>query len=298
MESIDPATAHLFLALAEELHFGRAAERLGLRQPQVSKSLRALEAQLGATLLERSSRRVALTAAGRQLLEPLRDWLAQGERLARGARALARGEQGELRLGLVSPAGFGELPRWLRAFRDQRPGVSLQLRELTLDLQLDALQRGELDAGFVLHPAGAEPPPMAWARVGSEALCLALSSAQAARLGAQPRLAALLAEPLVLFPRDIAPALHDAVLSFYRQHGMNPQPAQRAVQMATLVHLVSADFGLAWVPASMQALQRAGVEYRRAPAGAPQAETWLLVAEGRNPALEAFLASLPLRARR
>ena len=105
----------------------------------------------------------------------------------------------------------------------------------------------------------------------------------------------LLAEPLVLFPRDIAPALHDAVLGFYRRHGVEPRPVQRAVQMATLVHLVSADFGLAWVPASMQALQRAGVVYRPSPAGAPAAETWLLAAERHSPALAAFLRTLPVR---
>ena len=194
-----------------------------------------------------------------------------------------------LRLALVSPAGFGELPHWLRAFRDAEPGVELQLREATLDLQLELLARGELDAGFVLHPAGAAPLPQALRCVGSEPFVLALSSAQNERLGARPSLKALLAEPLVLFPREIAPALHDAVLDFYRQHGVAIQPRQRAVQMATLIHLVSADFGLAWVPQSMQAVQRAGVHYRAAPRDAPRCETWLLAAAPMPPVLKAFL---------
>lgn len=292
-ESIDPSAARLFLTLAEELHFGRAADRLGLRQPQVSKALRQLEALLGTPLLQRTSRRVQLTAAGQALREPLRNWLQQGAALAPLARAAARGQQGLLRLALVSPAGFGELPHWLRAFRDAEPGVELQLREATLDLQLELLARGELDAGFVLHPAGAAPLPQALRCVGSEPFVLALSSAQQQRLGAKPALKALLAEPLVLFPREIAPALHDAVLDFYRQHGVAVQPRQRAVQMATLIHLVSADFGLAWVPQSMQAVQRAGVHFRAAPRNAPRCETWLLAASTAPPVLEAFLRQVP-----
>jgi DNA-binding transcriptional LysR family regulator len=292
-ESIDPAAARLFLTLAEELHFGRAAERLGLRQPQVSKALRHLEALVGTSLVQRTSRRVQLTAAGQALRQPLKDWLMQGLALGQLARAAASGQQGVLRLALVSPAGFGELPHWLRAFRDAEPGVELQLREATLDLQLELLARGELDAGFVLHPAGAAPLPQALRCVGSEPFVLALSSAQNERLGARPSLKALLAEPLVLFPREIAPALHDAVLDFYRQHGVAVQPRQRAVQMATLIHLVSADFGLAWVPQSMQAVQRAGVHYRAAPRDAPRCETWLLAAAPMPPVLKAFMRHVP-----
>ncbi|WP_374662140.1 LysR family transcriptional regulator [Inhella sp.] len=293
MEWIDPAHARVFLVLAEELHFGRAAERLGLRQPQVSKALAALEARAGAPLLLRTSRRVQLSAAGQALRGPLTEWLQAGGALLPLAQAAARGQLGRLRLGFVSPAGFGDLPRWLREFRDAQPGVELQLREATLDMQLEWMARGELDVGLALLPAGAELPAQALRCVGREPMCLALSEAQAHRLGPKPALAALLAEPLVLFPREIAPALHDAVLDFYRQHGLDPQPRQRAVQMATLIHLVSADFGLAWVPASMQALQRAQVVYRAAPRGAPNCHTWLLAAAPQTPAVQAFLRHLP-----
>lgn len=293
MEWIDPFNARVFLVLAEELHFGRAAERLGLRQPQVSKSLAALESRLGAPLLLRTSRRVQLSAAGQALREPLQEWLQAGSALMPLVQAAARGQRGRLRLGFVSPAGFGELPRWLREFRDTQPGVELQLREATLDVQLECLARGELDVGLALLPAGAAPPAPALRCVAREPMCLALSQAQAERLGARPSLTALLAEPLVLFPRDIAPALHDAVLDFYRRHGVDPQPRQRAVQMATLIHLVSADFGLAWVPASLQALQRARVVYRGAPRGAPICQTWLLAAAPQTPVVQAFLRHLP-----
>lgn len=292
MEWIDPITARVFLTLADELHFGRAAERLGMRQPQVSKSLAVLEARVGARLIERTSRRVQLSAAGQALRAPLQEWLQAGGALLPLAQAAARGQHGRLRLGFVSPAGFGELPRWLREFRDAQPGVELQLREATLDLQLEWMARGELDVGLALLPAGAEAPAQAMRCVATEPMCLAISEAQAKRLGERPTLAALLAEPLVLFPREIAPALHDAVLDFYRRHGVDPQPRQRAVQMATLIHLVSADFGLAWVPASMQALQRAQVRYRAAPRGAPVCQTWLLAASPQTPVVQAFLRHL------
>jgi DNA-binding transcriptional LysR family regulator len=293
MESIDPTLARLFLTLAEELHFGRAAERLGWRQPQVSKGLRQLEHHLGVALLVRSSRRVQLTAAGQALQEPLQDWLAQGQGLAQVARAAAQGQRGRLRVGMVSPAGFGPLPQWLRAFQAEHPGVALELREATLDVQLDGLQRGSLDLGWVLQPSGASPPLLGWRSLGDEPFVLAMSQAAAQRLGPRPSRAALLAEPLVLFPRDIAPALHDAVVDYYRAQGAAVQPRQRAVQMATLIHLASADFGLAWVPASMQALQRPGVVYRPAPPGAPRCQTWVLAAQPLGPVAQAFLQGLP-----
>lgn len=293
MESIDPVSARLFLTLAEELHFGRTAERLGWRQPQVSKGLRQLEEQLGVALLVRTSRRVQLTPAGLALREPLQEWLQQGQGLAQVARAAALGQRGRLRVGLVSPAGFGPLPQWLHAFQAAHPGVALELREATLDVQLDSLQRGGLDLGWVLQPTGAAPPPLGWRALADEPFVLAVSQETARRLGPRPSGAALLAEPLVLFPRDIAPALHDAVVDFYRGHGVLGQPRQRAVQMATLIHLASADFGLAWVPASMQAVQRPGVAYLPAPPGAPRCQTWVLAATPLGPVAHAFLQSLP-----
>jgi DNA-binding transcriptional LysR family regulator len=293
MELIDPSAARLFLTLAEELHFGRTAERLGWRQPQVSKGLRQLEAALGVPLLERTSRRVQLTPAGRALRQPLQDWLIQGQGLPALARAAALGQQGQLRLAMVSPAGFGPLPQWLHAFQERHPAVALELREATLDVQLDGLQRGTLDLGWVLMPEGVPPPPLGYRAFAPEPFVLAVSQAAAERLGPRPALAALLAEPLVLFPRDIAPALHDAVVDFYRSHGVLGQPRQRAVQMATLIHLASADFGVAWVPASMQALQRPGVVYLSAPKGAPRCQAWALAAQPIGPVARGFLQGLP-----
>lgn len=294
MESITLEEAHLILSLAQERHFGRAAERLGWRQPQVSKGLIALESRLGVQLVARTSRRVALTEAGEALVEPLRAWLREGQGLAAIARAAAQGLRGQLRVGLVSPAGFGPLPQWLRRFKSLAPEVDLVLREATLDVQLQALQAGEMDVGWVLQPEGAPALGLAARRVATEPLVLAVPSALAEHLGPTPCWLDVLRQPLVLFPRDIAPALHDAVLQCYRREGADVQPVQRAVQMATLIHLVSADFGLAWVPASLQALQREGVVYLPAPPGVPRCETWMLWRAPARPMVQRFVDSLPL----
>lgn len=293
MESIDVTAARLFLTLAAELHFGRTAERLGWRQPQVSKGLQALERKIGVPLVVRSSRRVKLTEAGEALIAPMHAWLAQGETLAEAAKAAALGLRGQLRVGLVSPAGFGALPQWLRHFKASTPEVELILREATLDIQADALRNGSMDVGCVLMPEGASPMGLSGRRVAVEPFMLALSQPTVMRLGPNPPLDVLLREPLVLFPRDIAPALHDAVVNFYQRHGQEPRLVQRAVQMATLIHLVSADFGVAWVPASMKALQREGVVYVPAPPDAPQCETWMVWQTPPRPVVQRFMASLP-----
>lgn len=293
MESIDPLAARMFLVLAEELHFGRTAERLGWHQPQVSKTLQALELRCGVPLVTRTSRRVSLTEAGLALREPLRAWLAQGQGLVGVAQAAAQGLRGQLRVGLVSPAGFGPLPQWLRHFKAQTPEVDLVLREATLDVQTRALLESDMDVGWVLQPRGAPALGLAQRRVASEPFLLAVSAAAAARLGPAPAWPAVLTEPLVLFPREIAPALHDAVLDYYRAHGVAARLVQRAVQMATLIHLVSADFGIAWVPASMRALQREGVVYWPAPDDAPGCETWMLWQEPARPVVRRFVESLP-----
>lgn len=269
-----------FLAVAEALHFGRAAERLHMTQPALTLAIQQLERHVGVPLLARTRRSVALTEAGAALLEPVRDWLRQGEALIEQARAIGQGDSGRLRLGFVSTVGFGALPHWLLAFRAAHAGVTVELREATTDVQLRALQQAELDAGFVLHAPGMAPAGWLGVTVGRERMVLALPQDHA--LARAPRLSrsALLREPLVLFPRDIAPSLFDAVLSWYHAQGASPRIAQEAIQMQTIVNLVSAGLGLAWVPETVTQLQRPGVVYRALPAalaaGAPECETSLL----------------------
>jgi DNA-binding transcriptional LysR family regulator len=279
-----------FLAVAEELHFGRAARRLHMTQPPLTQAIQTLERLLGAPLFVRSQRKVALSPAGAALLPAVRRLLQAADDLPRQAQAAAAGLSGRLRLGFVSTVAYGPLPEWLRTFREAQPEVQLQLKEATLDVQLDAFAADEIDAGFVLHAPGAAPPGLAAWRALREPLVMALPSSHPA--AAQPRLAfeRVADEPLVIFPRPIAPSLFDAVLGFYRARGTTPRIAQEAIQMQTIVNLVSAGIGVAWVPASLMQLQRPGVVYRPL-AGTPlECDTSLVWREPAPPAVERFVA--------
>src|ERR1700712_3182624 len=160
----DPAVANIelrtwrqFLMLAQTLHFGHAAERLHMTQPPLTQAIQGLERRLGMALFERTRRSVALTPAGAALVEPVRQLLQQAAALPARAREAAAGDSGLIRLGFVSTVGFGPLPTWLREFRARQPGIAIELIEATSDVQLRAFERGEIDAGFMLHAPGLAP---------------------------------------------------------------------------------------------------------------------------------------------
>jgi len=276
-----------FVAVAEELHFGRAAQRLHMTQPPLTQAIQLLESQLGVRLFERTRRSVALTPAGDALLLHARRLLAAAEELPRLMQAAAEGFSGQLRLAFVSSIAYGPLPEWLRSFREAHPEVQLQLREATLDVQLQAFEADEIDAGFVLHAPGAAPPGFAAWTALQEPLVLALPQGKAGQRA--PRLSEVLAQPLVIFPRDISPSLFDAVLAFYRGHGVTPRIAQEAIQMQTIVNLVSVGMGVAWVPHSVTQLQRPGVVYRQLPGAGLASETSLLWREPALPVVQRFV---------
>jgi DNA-binding transcriptional LysR family regulator len=274
--------------VAEELHFGRAAARLHMTQPPLTVAIRQLEARLGTALFHRTRRTVALTPAGLAALAPARKLLADAQALDELARAAGRGLAGRLRLGFVSTIGYGALPQWLSAFRRAHPDIEVQLREATLDVQLQAFAAGELDAGFVLHAPGAPPPGLERLAVLREPLVLAVAGGHP--LAARRRLHAgqVLDQPLVIFPRHISPSLYDALLSFYSAAQAVPQIEQEAIQMQTIVNLVSGGMGVAWVPAGMMQLQRPGVTYLRC-TGAPRCETSLVWRAQPPPVVERFV---------
>lgn len=281
-----------FLAVAQELHFGRAALRLHMSQPPLTQAIALLEQRLQVRLFDRTKRHVALTPAGAALQTEVRDLLQRALALPVHARAAAAGELGRLRLGFVSTVGYALLPEWVRALRERHPGVQLELMEATGDVQLQALERGEMDAGFMLHAPGFAPPALQCKLITSEPLIVVLPQHHA--LADQPQLTLddALAQPLVIFPRHIAPSLHDAVFALYHAAGRLPDVAQEAIQMQTIVNLVSAGLGLAWVPASVQQFQRPGVVYRAVQGPVPVCETSLVWARS-NPVLERFLAFAP-----
>jgi len=279
-----------FVVLAEELHFGRAALRLHMTQPPLTQAMQSLERTLGAPLFVRSQRKVTLSPAGEALLEPVRRLLHAAEDLPRLAQAAAAGLSGRLRLAFVSSIAYGPLPEWLRSFRAAHPEVLLQLREATLDVQLDAFATGEIDAGFVLHAEAAAPPGLAAWRALREPLVMALPASHPLAGRETLDFDLVAGAPLVIFPRVIAPSLFDAVLGAYRARGHTPRIAQEAIQMQTIVNLVSAGIGVAWVPASLMQLKRPGVEYVPL-AGTPlRCDTSLVWRESAPPAVARFVA--------
>jgi len=294
-----------FAALAQELHFGRAALRLHMTQPPLTQAIAHLETLLGVRLFERTKRSVQMTAAGEALLPQVLDLLARAQALPEQARAAAAGEVGRLRLAFVSTAGYSLLPQWVQAFRECHPRVQLDLLEATGDMQLQAFERHEIDAGIMLHSPGFAPPGLQRRLIAEEPLLLALAAHHPLAYKAALTLADVLAEPLVIFPRRILPSLYDAIFAMYHAAAVSPQVAQEAIQMQTIVNLVSAGLGVAWVPESVRQFQRPGVVYRsvsagkpgRRPAGkghrpsVPRCETSLVWPAGpAHPALEGFMA--------
>lgn len=281
-----------FVTVAEELHFGRAAERLHMTQPPLSQSIAGLEELLGAPLFLRNRRQVSLTAAGAALLPEARRLLEDAGALPDLVRRVASGEAGRLTLAFVSTADYSVLPAFLQRYRAAFPDVQLVLREATSDVQTEELLDGRIDAGFVIPPLpGQAGTTLDYMKVLEEPLILCAPAGLDALGGSGPvRLRDLPPLPLVIFPRAAAPALYDAILSCFRAAGITPVIGQEALQMQTIVSLVSGGMGLALVPQSVSNLMRAGVEYRALVDPTPLAETGLAWRrDNASPVLRGFL---------
>ena len=278
-----------FVAVAEELHFGRAAARMHISQPPLSMQIRALERAVGAQLLERTQRRVTLTKAGEVFLQEARAILARVQSAVLLAGRAERGEVGELVVGFISHANFSVLPPLLREFRARAPQVRLALRESTTDRQLEDLVDGRLDVGLVLPPV--EDPRLRYRPTFRESLVIALPAGHplASRKG-RVRLASLAESPFILFPRPLAPGLFDDIVSYCRRCGFSPRVEQEAVQMQTIVSLVSAEIGVALIPQSLEHLGRTGVVYKALQEPSPVIEIGLSWRRDDSlPTLAAFL---------
>jgi DNA-binding transcriptional LysR family regulator len=262
-----------FVAVAERLHFGRAAQALHISQPPLSRAIRGLEERLGVTLFARTRRRVELTPEGARLLEETRRTLGQLERTALELRGMAAGEQGRLRLGFVSLADYGVLPGLLKAFKAARPKVSLALREMLSPEQAAALVAGELDFGLLLPPVAGDLEHVV---VQREKFVAALPARHAAaRRRGRVAMRELAGEAFVMVPREIAPGLYDIVAGLAARAGFSLQVTQEAIQMQTVVSLVSSGLGVAIVPASIANLGRRGVVYRELADAHPRLDLWL-----------------------
>ncbi len=281
-----------FVAVAEELHFGRAALRLHMTQPPLSQAIQALEAQLGAALFARTRRSVALTAAGDALLPEARRLLLQVEAMPALARRAAAGESGTLSLAFVSIADYNLLPDALREFSAAYPAVQVSLQEATTDIQLDMLAEGTIDAGIVIAPLpDTTKREITYLPLLSEPLVLALPEHSAHARHRKVSLKQVADQPLVIFPRRIGPRFQDLIFSCFHDAGIAPpRIAQEAIQMQTIVSLVSAGMGIALVPQSVSNLKRPGVEYRVLKEASPKVEFGLAWRrDNASPVLSAFV---------
>lgn len=252
-----------FIAVAEELHFGRAAERLGISQPPLSQQIQALEEEIGARLFERTNRRVELTDAGRLFLDESRQVLAQVDKAVLLARRAHLGELGELKIGFTSSAPFtSTIPSSIHAFRKAYPDVHLDLQEMSSRQVLKALLEESLQVG-VIRPL-ALPDAVHWVELFREPLVAVLRADHPLAAGSEDGLAiaALAEEPFVFFPRSYGTGLYDQIIALTRQAGFSPRIAQEASEAMTIIGLVSAGLGVSILPASFRRTRVDGVVYR------------------------------------
>jgi DNA-binding transcriptional LysR family regulator len=254
-----------FVAVAEELHFHRAAQRLHISQPPLSQQIRALERELGVTLLSRNRRRVALTAAGEGFLDDARSILAAVERASERARGIARGSLGTLAIGFVGSAMFSpKLPQILREFRARHPDVELVLRELPTTVQLAALAAGELDVGVIRGPVDVTEldGQLELMTIQRERLVAALPADHplAARRRLRPQ--DLRGESFVILTRREAPGLYAGLAAAMGDAGGLPDDVLEVAEMQTIISLVAGGFGVSLVPASVGQVDRSGVTFR------------------------------------
>ncbi|MDX2484303.1 MAG: LysR family transcriptional regulator [Pseudodonghicola sp.] len=285
-----------FVAVAETLHFGRAAARLGMTQPPLSQSILALERELGAPLFERSRRSVSLTPFGAEWLPHVRRALDGVTALSDIAERIRKGRAGRLELSFVSTADYSILPRLVHGFRQLYPDVDLALTEATSDMQIAALSEGNGQVGIIIPDSEAPLPAIfAYRTLVCEPLIAAvpeswITEGRLKTVAGQLPPEAILASPLVVFPRQAAPSFYDLVTGFYATCGGTAHIVQNAIQMQTIISLVSAGMGVALVPASLRHLARSGVRYLELAGGAPQLETGIIWRrDDKTPTLGNFL---------
>lgn len=249
-----------FVAVAEELNFSRAAERLFMAQPPLSQQIRQLETEIGVALFNRTNRKVDLTPAGKVFLEESRRILSGADVAVKKAQRVARGEAGWFGVGFVSSAAYDVMPVILRRFRETYPSVELALQEIPSAEQWDALREMRIDVGFVHLPE--VEPDITSETLSVNSVMVALPAAHSLASNERIGIAELENEPFVLTPDQPGAAFAEYVVRLCRTAGFEPRVVQKTGEMPTAISLVDAGIGVAVVPASVQNLRRDGVVYR------------------------------------
>lgn len=286
-----------FTVLAEELHFGRAAQRLSITQPPLSSAIKALEEELGVQLLSRSSKHVELTPAGAAFLEEARQILERVARAGSVAKAVAGGMRGRLEIGMTGSLVYREVPAIVQDFGAASPAIELVLHEMGTAEQLDALLHGQLHAGFV--NASAVPPQLESMPLADDELVLCLPQDHPRAGQAKVDLRDLAGESFVMFSREVSPANYDNVIAIFSRVGVHPRTVHAARQWLTIVAMVAHGLGISLVPRSIARSRVDGVRFVRF-SGARVASPAMLVWNPGNlsPALASFLQSAAATRRR
>ena len=288
-----------FIAVAEELNFTRAAERLHIGQPPLSQAIQVLEADVGAQLFERTKRWVRMTEAGRLFLDDARRILALAEQAADTARRAQRGEAGELRIGFTFSTPLTPLfATVINRYRQQFPAVSLTLHEMATLPQLDALLQRTLDLGFVRPTDIAPPADIALTALREDALVAVLPSALPLARKDRIAIAELKDLPFVMYPPNAGTGIYPQIFRLCRAAGFVPRIGQMAGEASTIIGLVAAGCGVSVLPASFHSIRMEGVCYR--PILDAAATTQLLLARrsGERAALAEGFVALALEAAR
>ena len=241
-----------FLVLADMLHFGRAALRLGIAQPHLSRRIRALEAEIGVALFLRTQRRVELTQAGAALKLRTARILKEIESATDEACRIGAGAAGRLRVGFIHSSTYGALPAVLRTFRALRPTVVLELVEMTMLEQVAALRAGDIDIGMMRSLNGCDD--IAFEMVLREPFYLAVATDHPFARRRRVPMRELTGQPLIMFPRETSPLFHLRITAAFERAGVTPMIVQEAMQIHTVMGLVAAGLGVAVVPSSARRL--------------------------------------------
>jgi DNA-binding transcriptional LysR family regulator len=238
-----------FLSIAETLHFGRTAELIHLSQPALSLQIRALEEEVGVRLFERNRRKTTLTAAGAAFRDDAAAALSQLDQAIRRARLAGRGKLGLLRIGFVSTAGSEIVADIVRQFRELNPEVEFSLRNILTAEQIQMLETGALDIGFLRAPIG-ERSALDAVTVHREPFVLVVPSSHKLAKRKRVRLREVAGQDFVMYERTYAPGFHDLILGVLRDARIAPNVTQTAVEIPMLISLVASGMGITILPAS------------------------------------------------
>jgi len=262
MHGPDLRQLRYFVAVGEELHFSRAAERLGMAQPPLTQQIQKLETQLGCQLLTRG-RTTSLTTAGAILLEQSRGLLAHVDSVLEATRRAARGETGRLVIGVPPSVMLSGLPTAISKYRARFPGVALRLREMSTSAIEHAVALGEIDLGFLREAAPGHP--LASRAIYQEPVMAVLPKSHPLAAHKSVCLSSLQKDPFVFFPKQLGPAFFDRLISLCAEAGFTPTIAVEATQWQSVIALVEAGMGVTLAPGCMRKFRSSHVVFRSIP---------------------------------